>query len=116
MFLARTNIDLRACTFVREAGSLPNPDRDSFGQFEALAPGAHLVTTQPTFCRTAGGTLRSLCPSTGRRERNGRRPNKRRISDPSAIADRQRRDRDGHYFAWPAPGCVAFRLCCPAPR
>jgi len=36
MFLARTNIDLHACTFLREAGSLPNPDRDSFGQSRRL--------------------------------------------------------------------------------
>ena len=88
----------------------------SFADPMEAARGAHLVTTEPTFCRTTGGTLRSLYPSTARRGRNGRRPNKQRIAGLSAIAGRETRGPSGRCFALLAPACVASRLCCRAPR
>src|SRR5260370_36771298 len=90
--------------------------RGGLVNFETLPRACSAVATELTFCRTAGGTLGSLCPSTGRRERNGRRRNKRRIVGPWAIAGRERRGPGGHYFAWRALGGVASGLCCRQPR
>src|SRR5438045_7364262 len=69
------------------------------------------AATALTSFRRPGGTLRTLCLSSGRRGRNEKRRNKRHIVGPWVIAGRERRDQAAHYFASRALVCVASRLC-----